>query len=169
MAIGRSVPVLRELQYLLDAGVVAGVTDEQLLERFVAGGEGSEAAFGVLVTRHGPMVRQVGRRVLSNSHDAEDTFQATFLVLALKAGRLRQPDRLSNWLYGVALRIALKPKAGAARRQAHEQRRMAMVPEAVVSEDRSDLLNAQSCGARTANEENDDRSIRSLRDGAQLP
>ena len=69
--------------------------DGQLLERFVA--RRDEAAFAALLRRHGPMVLGVCRRVLGHAHDAEDAFQATFLVLVRKAGALRQPQQLGPW------------------------------------------------------------------------
>lgn len=94
-------------------------TDSELLERF--GRRGDEAAFAALVARHGPMVLGVCRRVLRDAHDAEDAFQATFLLLVRKAGSLRQPDQLSPWLYGVAYRTAIKARACAARRRECER------------------------------------------------
>jgi RNA polymerase sigma factor (sigma-70 family) len=90
------------------------VEDGQLLERFVRRGDGE--AFSLLVRRHGPMVWGVCRRILGQVHDAEDAFQATFFLLARKAGRLRQPNLLGAWLHGVARRIALKARARAGRR-----------------------------------------------------
>jgi RNA polymerase sigma factor (sigma-70 family) len=95
------------------------LSDGQLLEWFVSRRE--EAAFATLVRRHGPMVLSVCRRVLRNSHDAEDAFQATFLVLSEKAPRLRQPELLANWLYGVAYRTALHARQRASRRSEHER------------------------------------------------
>lgn len=95
------------------------VTDRQLLERFASAGE--ESAFSTLVERHGPMVLGVCRRVLHHAHDAEDAFQATFLVLARKAGSLRQPEALGSWLYGVAYRTALEARTKALRRRARER------------------------------------------------
>jgi RNA polymerase sigma factor (sigma-70 family) len=92
--------------------------DAELLDRFAAGDHG---AFAALVRRHGPMVFGVCRRVLRDPHDAEEAFQVTFLVLVRKGGRLAQPDRLANWLYGVAYRVARKSKGSAARRGAHER------------------------------------------------
>src|SRR5262245_8712146 len=89
-------------------------TDRQLLERFTAARD--EAAFTALVERHGPMVLGVCRRVLRHAHDAEDAFQAAFLVLARKAGSLRRPEALGNWLYGVAYRTALEARTRAVRR-----------------------------------------------------
>jgi RNA polymerase sigma factor (sigma-70 family) len=96
-----------------------GLTDEQLLEGFVARRE--EAAFEALVRRHGPMVLAVCRRVLHNWHDAEDAFQATFLVLLRKAASVASRDRLGPWLHGVAYRTALKAAAGNAKRRAKER------------------------------------------------
>jgi polysaccharide export outer membrane protein len=95
------------------------LTDGQLLDRFLARRE--EAAFEALVQRHGPMVLGVCQRVLHNAHDAEDAFQATFLVLVRKAASIVPRERVGNWLYGVAHRTALKAKGDAARRRAREQ------------------------------------------------
>lgn len=97
----------------------AGLTDDQLLEAYRA--ERSEAAFETLVRRHGPMVLGVCRRVLGSPQDAEDAFQATFLVLARKAATIRSGGKLASWLYGVAYRAALKARALASRRRAREK------------------------------------------------
>jgi RNA polymerase sigma-70 factor (ECF subfamily) len=99
--------------------------DAQLLRRFAA--DRDQAAFALLVERHGPVVLGVCRRVLGTVHDAEDAFQATFLVLARKAGSIRDPDLLGNWLYGVASRIARKARASMHRRQTHE-RQVSLLP-----------------------------------------
>jgi len=84
------------------------VADGELLHRYTTGRD--EAAFELLVRRHGPMVLGVAQRVVRESHAAEDVFQATFLTLARKAKSLRRHDALSGWLYRVALRIALRAR-----------------------------------------------------------
>src|SRR5215470_659777 len=87
-----------------------GLTDEQLLVRFIEHRE--QAAVAALVQRHGPMVWGVCRRILRNHHDAEDAFQATFLVLVRKAVSIRQRETMANWLYGVAHQTAMpEPQA----------------------------------------------------------
>jgi RNA polymerase sigma factor (sigma-70 family) len=111
---------------------VEQLTDGQLLDRFVR--RRDESAFAVLVKRHGPMVLGVCRRLLQNAHDADDAFQATFLVLVRKAGLIAQPELLANWLYGVAYRVAIKARVRAARRSEHERRAAAMPVEDPVVE-----------------------------------
>ncbi|HTU90099.1 MAG TPA: sigma-70 family RNA polymerase sigma factor [Gemmataceae bacterium] len=100
------------------------LSDKELLEWFVRRHE--EAAFAALVRRHGPMVLGVCRRVLRHSHDAEDAFQATFLILVEKAHRLKRPELLANWLYGVAYRTALHARQRGARRSEREREAAAM-------------------------------------------
>jgi RNA polymerase sigma factor (sigma-70 family) len=95
-----------------------GLTDGQLLEAFLSDGE--EAAFEALVRRHGPMVLGVCRRVLHHAHDAEDAFQATFLVLMRKAASITRRELLGAWLHGVAFRIAVRAKTMNARRRTRE-------------------------------------------------
>jgi RNA polymerase sigma factor (sigma-70 family) len=94
-------------------------SDARLLERFAR--QRDEAAFAELVQRHGPLVLGVCRRVLRHEHDAEDAFQATFLVLARKAGSIRRREALGGWLYEVAYHIALRARADAARRRRREE------------------------------------------------
>ena len=97
------------------------MSDGQLLERFRrrGGDPDAEAAFAVLVARHGPMVLGVCRRMLRDPNDAADAFQATFLVLVRKADSVRVDDSLGRWLYGVSRRVAARAKArGAAARLA---------------------------------------------------
>src|SRR5262245_40769793 len=110
---GSVIQHFRRAVLLQDGG---GMTDGQLLECFLARRE--EAAFAALVRRHGPMVLGVCRRVLHNAHDAEDAFQATFLVLVRKAASFLPRRALGNWLYGVAHHTALKARAAAVRRRA---------------------------------------------------
>lgn len=93
-------------------------TDGQLLARYTHSGE--VAAFEALVQRHGPLVWRVCRRVLAHEHDAEDAFQATFLVLVRKASSIRKEASLASWLYGVAHRIAVRARAHAQRWRALE-------------------------------------------------
>jgi RNA polymerase sigma factor (sigma-70 family) len=93
-------------------------TDARLLERFLR--HRDEAAFESLVLRHGPLVLGVCRRILANEHDAEDAFQATFLVLVRKGASIRKRRTLGPWLYGVAHRTALEARRAMARRRAKE-------------------------------------------------
>jgi RNA polymerase sigma factor (sigma-70 family) len=103
-----------DLVRLFEGGSLAGLSDWQLLDRFVAARD--ELAFEALVQRHGPMVMGVCRRMLSNAFDAEDSFQATFLVLLRRAGSLGTADSLGPWLHGVAVKVAQQARGAAARR-----------------------------------------------------
>jgi RNA polymerase sigma factor (sigma-70 family) len=106
------------LRGLLERLLPDGLTDGQLLARFLDTRE--EAAFAAIVRRHGPMVLGVCRRLLGNLHDAEDAFQATFLVLARKAASVARREAVGAFLYGVAYRTALRAREKASRRRALE-------------------------------------------------
>jgi RNA polymerase sigma factor (sigma-70 family) len=110
--------------------------DAQLLARFVR--QRDEAAFEVLVHRHGPMVWSVCRRLLTQPEDAEDAFQAAFVVLLRRAGSIRDGSLLGNWLYGVAYRVAVRARARAARRAAREKQEMLTEPAATATETTTD-------------------------------
>lgn len=130
MAMAQMSTVIRQLRRAVVLQDGAKKTDGELLASFIE--HNDEAAFEVLVHRHGPMVMGVCRRLLRNHHDAEDAFQATFLVLARKARSVRPREMVANWLHGVAYRIALKARAMTTRRQAREKQVMEM-PERVVA------------------------------------
>jgi RNA polymerase sigma factor (sigma-70 family) len=110
--------------------------DAELLARFVR--QCDEAAFEVLVQRHGPMVWSVCRRLLTRTEDAEDVFQATFVVLLRRAGSIRDASRLGNWLYGVAYRVAVRARARAARRAAREKQGTMAEPAALAADTATD-------------------------------
>jgi RNA polymerase sigma factor (sigma-70 family) len=118
MARGQVPNVLQYLRNLFRAPA-AEQTDRQMLERFAVGRD--ESAFAALVERHASLVWGVCRRVLGNEHDAEDAFQATFLVLARKAGSVSWRDEVGNWLYTVAVKVAGKARARGERRRAVEK------------------------------------------------
>ena len=115
---------------LFEGESVAGLGEGELLDRFAT--RRDEAAFEALVGRLGPMVLVVCRRMLSDPHDVDDAFQATFLVLVRRAGSIRDRDLVATWLYGVALKVARRARIEAGRRKARE--RLAVVPEAVEGE-----------------------------------
>jgi RNA polymerase sigma factor (sigma-70 family) len=110
--------VVHDLQSLFDTGVMGALSDAQLLGRFLERREGP--VFEAIVRRHGPMVWGVCRRVLRDHHDAEDAFQATFLVLARKASSVLPREKLGNWLYGVAYQTARKARAMRAKRRVRD-------------------------------------------------
>lgn len=115
--------VIRQLNGLFGGGTHAGLTDGQLLERFVTRqGEVAEDAFATLVERHGAKVLRVCRSVLRDPHDAEDAFQATFLVLVKHARSVRKRESIGPWLHGVALRVASVARTTRERRCRHEGR-----------------------------------------------
>ena len=119
---GRTETVVRSLGLLFTEGTHCGRTDAELLERFLSRSDDAAAhAFEGLVLRHGPMVLDVCTKVLRDPHDAQDAFQATFLVLLRSAGKVRDGAKLSSWLHGVAYRVCAKARQGAKRRAAREQ------------------------------------------------
>src|SRR5438309_1909520 len=118
MATDPAGPLLRRLRHAAGRGQPGEQSDAQLLERFVHSRD--EAAFEQLVRAHGPMVLAACGRLLGNPPDAEDAFQATFLVLARKAGSIRQRPSLAGWLYAVACRTALEARAMRSRRRRTE-------------------------------------------------
>ena len=121
MASVQSAAVLESPPGLPRADALPGMNDGQLLARFSAGrDELAEIAFAVLVRRHGPLVLRVCRQILGDPHIAEDAFQATFLILARRAGSIRRPELLGNWLHGVALRTAREARMRDVRRRDHE-------------------------------------------------
>jgi RNA polymerase sigma factor (sigma-70 family) len=134
MATSQMSRIIRHLR----STVQAGLTDGQLLEGYLS--RRDEGALAALVRRHAPMVWGVCRRLLCNYHDAEDAFQATFLVLVRKAASIARRELLANWLYGVARQTAIKARAIAAKRCARERQVVDMPEPAVVEQDlRRDL------------------------------
>ena len=107
------------MRSLCDGSGLAALSERQLLDRFL--GRGDELAFEMIVSRHGPIVAEVCRSVLSNLADVDDAFQATFLVLLRKAGSLRDRDQLGPWLHGVARGVALQARGEAVKRRARER------------------------------------------------
>jgi RND family efflux transporter MFP subunit len=108
--------VVRQLRMLVGRPGTADMSDAQLLERFVSTQE--DAAFEKLMARHGAMVLNVCGQLLANPHDAEDAFQATFLILVRRASSIRRRGQVAGWLYGVAQRVASRLRAQGARQAA---------------------------------------------------
>jgi RNA polymerase sigma factor (sigma-70 family) len=133
MATGQLSGVIQHLRRAMLLRDGAGLTDEQMLENYIS--RRDEAALAALVQRHGPMVWGVCRRVLTNYHDAEDAFQATFLVLVRRAASIASPELLANWLYGVAHQTAIKARATVARRKMRERQVTEMPEPAGVEQD----------------------------------
>ena len=117
MSIARLGPAVWHIQRLFCEGSTTGISDTQLLKRFVTGRD--ESAFAAIFDRHGPMVMTVCRGILRDASDAEDAFQATFLVLARKAGSVWAEGQLGGWLHRVAYRISVRAGGDAARRRRH--------------------------------------------------
>ena len=120
---------LVQFRRLFTGGVLGGLTDGQLLERFVADpGDDGKAAFEFLVEWHGPMVLRVCTQALKDPHQAEDAFQVTFLVLARQAGSIRNRDSVGSWLFGVARRSSRRIRMDEARRRRHEHMSLERAP-----------------------------------------
>ena len=109
---GSARPVGRQLDVLWTSGTLTGLSDAQLVGRFTGVRDATaELAFRELMNRHGPMVMGVCRQILRRPHDADDAFQATFLVLVRKARSIRVGESLAPWLYAVAYRTAQRARA----------------------------------------------------------
>jgi RNA polymerase sigma factor (sigma-70 family) len=121
---GGTVRVLSEpLELLFGAGTCAGMSDGQLLSRFVAGrDEAGELAFEALVLRHGPMILRICNQALDHPDDVHDALQAVFLVLAERANSIRSRESVGSWLYGVALRVTARARVVAIRRRIRDRR-----------------------------------------------
>jgi RNA polymerase sigma factor (sigma-70 family) len=147
MASGSSAALQRELNKLFDAGTMTGLTDRDLIERFSGPREAAaEAAFEVLVTRHGPMVLRVCRNALRHADDADDAFQATFLVLVKQRGSIRKLDSVASWLYGVAARVSARARVDAARRRRTEERGIRLASESVDQAEAEESLEQENFG-----------------------
>jgi RNA polymerase sigma factor (sigma-70 family) len=131
MATAQASTLIQHIKELAAIGAARHRTDRELLGDFVEFGD--KGAFADLVERHGPLVLRVCRRVLRHEQDAEDAFQATFLVLARQPASIRRREALASWLYGVAYRTAMRAKRDAARRRKHEGRLRDRTPSATPS------------------------------------
>src|SRR5262249_5436510 len=120
MATGQLRPILEHLRHLVGASSAAPLTDGQLLTDFIS--HRDEAAFAALLLRHGPMVFGVCRRVLHNTQDVDDAFQATFLVLLRQADAMVKERSIGSWLYGLAYRIAVRARAQVHQRPTRKRR-----------------------------------------------
>ncbi|WP_435005403.1 RNA polymerase sigma factor [Tundrisphaera lichenicola] len=115
--------VAHQLQILFTAGAVGALGDGELLSRFRRRDALAESAFEALVDRHARMVLRVCRDVLGDAHEAQDAAQATFFLLARRAGSIRKPEALPNWLHGTARRVASRALRDSIRRRQHERRK----------------------------------------------
>jgi RNA polymerase sigma factor (sigma-70 family) len=118
----------KEIRSLFSVGAMGAMSDRELLEHYAHSGESAEPAFAVLVERHGPMVLRVCRNLLGDCDLAGDSFQVTFLLLARRSESIRHPEALGGWLHRVARRVALRARAGAARRRRMAPIRLAEIP-----------------------------------------
>jgi RNA polymerase sigma factor (sigma-70 family) len=142
-----SSPILQLIRRLVEDEGVRQLSDQDLLQQF--NDHRDEAAFGTLLRRHGPMVLDVCRGVFGNEADAEDAFQATFLVLARKAASIQKTASVGSWLHGVAYRTALKARAQSATRQKNEARvppRTTSVPDDLTWREMQEILHEELTG-----------------------
>jgi RNA polymerase sigma factor (sigma-70 family) len=144
MAVGQLSHFLRHLRRVIGPCADAPAVDGQLLDRFIRTRD--EDAFVALMRRHGPMVLGVCRRVLHDAHDAEDAFQATFLVLARKAGAIRRQESAASWLCRVAYRLAVTARLRAAKRRALERQASEMARARSQSNHRASGFNPEAHG-----------------------
>ena len=133
-------PLLRHLRCLAPAAGAPEPGDQELLERFVSARDPD--AFAALLNRYGQLVRTVARRVLRHEQDADDVFQATFLVFASRASSIRKACSVASWLYGVAFRTAMNSRRAKMRRNEEQrdadgQDREQPLPQAVLREVRT--------------------------------
>src|SRR5207249_5741600 len=133
MSTGQFDSVLRHIYRMIGKPQATGQTDRHLLEQFAH--RHDESAFATLVERHASLVYGVCWRVLRHRQDAEDAFQASFLVLARKAGSVSWRDSIGSWLYQVAYRIAAEIKVKTARRRTHERQVQEMQNEQTIDQD----------------------------------
>ncbi len=119
---GATVRARGAFRALFHVGTLTGLSDRELLERYTSrADEAAELAFAALVERHGPRVLRVCRALLPNRSDAEDAFQATFLVLVHRARSIRRRDSIASWLHGVAIRVAKASRSASIRREKLEK------------------------------------------------
>jgi RNA polymerase sigma factor (sigma-70 family) len=141
MASGQLKDVLRRFKWQLAAPAAGEWTDRQLLNRFAS--QRDEMAFAALVRRHGPLVLGVGRRILRHDQDAEDVFQATFLILARKAASGRWQESIAGWLYCIARRLATRTSVNRVRgRELRKSAATILATKATTFEDRPELHTA---------------------------
>jgi RNA polymerase sigma factor (sigma-70 family) len=127
MANGTSNLLIRSIHDLVGTQGASELSDRELVERFADHSDGE--AFAALVRRHGAMVLGVCRRIIGHEHDAEDVFQAVFLVLSRKAGGLRRKEAVGPWLFGVAHRLALRARLKGRQRQQRETKAPEVIPD----------------------------------------
>ncbi len=133
--------VIDDLGMLLSAGTPCGLPDDWLLEMFVSRPDGSgQAAFAALVQRHGPMVHRVCRGVLREWHDADDAYQATFLILARKARSIRAGGSIGSWLYGVVRRVAIHARKERTHRGERERSAGMALHERLACREQAELM-----------------------------